>query len=85
MASTACAGRTPSPPLLTIPVAESLRAPCPRPDGVEAVRTVGELAAFSVRQEAALAVCDARREALVAGADAHNALVAQAARGEGRR
>jgi hypothetical protein len=52
---------------------------------VEAVRTVGELAAFSVRQEAALAVCDARREALVAGVDAHNALVAQTAGGDGRR
>jgi hypothetical protein len=75
----------PSPPLLTIPVAESLRTQCPRPEGVEAVRTVGELAAFSVRQEAALAVCDARREALIAGVDAHNALVAQTAGGEDRR
>jgi hypothetical protein len=63
--------------LLTLPVAEVLREACPRPEGAEAVRTVGELAAFSVRQEAALAICDARREALVQGVDAHNVLAAQ--------
>jgi hypothetical protein len=62
--------------MLSVPVAESLRETCPRPQGVEAVRSVGDLAAFSVRQEAALAVCDARREALVLTVDAHNALAA---------
>lgn len=65
-------------------MAETLRQDCPRPDGVEAVKTVGELAAFSVRQEAALAVCDARRGALVQSVDAHNALAAQMA-APGRR
>ena len=74
-----CATRPPGPAMLTLPVAEVLRQACPRPDGVEAVRTAGELAAFSVRQEAALAVCDARREALLQGVDAHNALAVQIA------
>jgi hypothetical protein len=41
------------------------------------VRTVGDLAAFSIRQEAALAICDAGRDALVQTVDAHNALAAQ--------
>jgi hypothetical protein len=42
------------------------------------VRTVGDLAAFSVRQEAALSACDARRAALVETVDAHNRLAASA-------
>jgi hypothetical protein len=58
---------------LTIPVAESLRARCPRAAGAEQVRTAGDLAAFSLRQEAALSVCDGRRAALVAAIDAYNA------------
>lgn len=59
--------------MLTVPVATSLRSPCPQPAGEAAVRTAGELAAFSLRQEAALSVCDARREAILAAVDAHNA------------
>jgi hypothetical protein len=39
------------------------------------VQTVGELAAFSVRQEAALQVCEARRAAVVSIVDAHRATV----------
>jgi hypothetical protein len=63
---------------LAIPVSPVLREPCPRPD-FQAVQTVGELAAFSVRQEAAVAVCDARRSAAVAVIDAANAMNAQMA------
>lgn len=73
----ACASPNRAPLILALPVAESLRQPCARPGDVEAVRNVGDLAAFSVRQEAALAVCDARREALVQIVDAHNALAAR--------
>jgi hypothetical protein len=62
--------------VLTIPVAAVLREPCPRPDFL-AVETVGELAAFSVRQEGALAVCEARRSAAVAVIDVYNALGAE--------
>ena len=70
LASTACA-TTPEPPapLPPIPVAQVLRDPCPRPDR-PAAPTVGELAAFSVRQEAALGVCEARKDAAVALIDA---------------
>ena len=64
LAVAGCATATP-PPILTIPVSPALREPCPRPD-FQAVQTVGELAAFSVRQEGALAVCEARRGAAVA-------------------
>ena len=46
-----------------------LRDPCPRPDR-PAAPTVGELAAFSVRQEAAIGVCEARKDAVVALIDA---------------
>ncbi|HTK33868.1 MAG TPA: hypothetical protein VL358_01105 [Caulobacteraceae bacterium] len=60
-------------------MAETLRQPCPRADGAEAVRTVGDLAAFSVRQEAALSACEARRAALAQTIDAHNALAARTA------
>lgn len=56
-----CATMQPSPPLLP----PSLTSPCPRP-APEAVQTVGDLAAFSVRQDAALIACDAKRAALVA-------------------
>ena len=77
LALSACAQR---PLVLTVPVAQSLRSPCPHPPGEEAVRTAGDLAAFSLRQEAALSVCDARREAILAAVDAHNA-AAQGLRG----
>jgi len=54
-------------------VAQSLRAPCLNPEGEAAVRTAGDLAAYSLRQAAALSVCDARRAAILAAVDAHNA------------
>ena len=84
LAFAGCASPSREPLLLTLPVAESLREACPRPGEAETVRTVGDLAAFSVRQEAALAICDARREALVQGVDAHNALATQLAGRAGR-
>jgi hypothetical protein len=74
---TGCATAT-GPMTLTIPVSPVLREACPRPD-FQAVQTVGELAAFSVRQEAAVAVCNERRAAAVAVIDAANAMGAQMA------
>lgn len=72
LASTGCASL---PPPLTINIPPILREPCPRPDAAN-VETVGDLAAFSVRQEADLAVCNDRRQALVDIIDAHGRLVA---------
>ena len=75
LASTACAtrpGPTAPPPPLQAQVAASLREPCPRPDR-PAAPGVGELAAFSVRQESALSVCEARKDAAVAVIDAFDA------------
>ena len=46
-----------------------LREPCPRPDRPLAP-TLGALALFSVRQEAALNTCEARKDAAVAVLDA---------------
>lgn len=77
LAVAGCATAT-APPTLTIPISGVLREPCPRPDFL-AVQTVGELAAFSVRQEASIAVCNERRAAAVAVMDAHNQLAAQVA------
>jgi hypothetical protein len=54
------------------PLPEMLRSVCERPDAAQ-VKTIGDLAAFSLRQEAALSVCDGRRAALVAIADASHA------------
>ena len=70
LASTACATRPPAaaPPPLP-PVAQVLRDPCPRPDR-PAAPTLGMLAVFSVRQEAALSTCEARKDAAVALLDA---------------
>jgi hypothetical protein len=62
----------PSP--LTINVPDSLRSPCERP-AIEGVKTVGDLAAVSIRQEAALSVCDARKSAVIAIVDAYKAVV----------
>ena len=76
--ATGCATATAPVPVLTIPVAAVLREPCPRPPH-EGVKTVGDLGAFSVRQEGALAVCDERRRAAVAVLDAANAMNAQMA------
>lgn len=55
---------------LQIPVPQTLREECPRPE--LAVETVGDLAAFSVRQEAAISVCNERRRALTEIIDAAN-------------
>lgn len=77
--SASCATKASPSPFLSIPVAENLRTNCPPADNPEAVQTVGDLAAFSIRQEAALQVCDARRGALVATIDAANAMAAQVA------
>lgn len=68
----ACA--TTNPPPLQIPVPDSLRASCERPSP-DAVQTVGDLAAYSARQDAAVRVCDARRAAVVAIVDGANAVV----------
>lgn len=53
-------------------MATSLRAPCARPPR-PAAPDVGELAGFSVRQEAALSVCEARKDAAVSVIDTANA------------
>lgn len=62
---------TTAPPKVQIPVPASLRASCehPAPDNVQ---TIGQLAAYSIKQSAALDICDARREALVAIIDGVN-------------
>ena len=55
-------------------MAAVLREPCPRPDRPQAP-TLGALAVFSVRQEAALSTCEARKDAAVALVDAAAASV----------
>lgn len=67
-----------------LPVAATLRAPCPRPDR-PAAPDVGALAAFSLAQEAAVGVCEARKDAAVAVIDAGNAALAVLARPAPRR
>lgn len=42
-----------------------LREACPSVSGADQVRTAGDLAAFSIRQEEALMNCDKRRAAVV--------------------
>lgn len=69
--STGCVS-APAPVTPIIPV--SLRADCVGPP-TEGVETIGQLAAFSVRQEAALQVCSERKAAVVAIVDAHRAAV----------
>ena len=64
-------GDRPAPPPLP-PVAQVLRDPCPRPDRPP-TPTLGSLAVFSVRQEAALSTCEARKDAAVALLDAEAA------------
>ncbi len=84
-ASTACATRPPTlAPPLQLPVAATLRAPCPRPDRPDAP-DLGALAAFSLRQEAALNVCEARKDAAVGVLDAGNAALRALAKPEPRR
>lgn len=58
-------------PRLKVSVPDSLRAPCAKPDP-EGVATVGDLAAFSLRQDAALRICSARGDALVEVLDGVN-------------
>ena len=58
MALTGCAGTTPP---LTIP--QAFREPCIGPD--TPVKTIGDLAVFSVQQEVALQDCEAKRVGLV--------------------
>ena len=58
MALTGCAGSTPP---LTIP--QAFREPCIGPD--TPVKTIGDLAVFSVQQEVALQDCEAKRAGLV--------------------
>lgn len=62
----------PSPGPFT-PVAAILRQPCPRPDRPQSP-TLGQLAGFSVRQEAAITICEQRKDAAVAVIDAVNAI-----------
>ena len=84
-ASTACATRPlAAAPALQLPVAATLRAPCPRPDRPDAM-DVGALAAFSIRQEAALNVCEARKDAAVGVIDAGNAALGALAKPAPRR
>lgn len=72
LALTACAPMTPRLPNITIP--ESLRSKCEKPTP-ESVQTIGDLAAFSLRQNAMIEVCDARREAVVSIVDGYNGAV----------
>ena len=62
---TACG--TVSQPRLIVP--DSFRQPCAGP-ATEGVKTVGDLAVWGVREEAALQVCDTKRAALVGLIDA---------------
>ncbi len=57
-ALTGCAGSTPP---LTIP--QAFREPCIGPD--TPVKSIGDLAVFSIRQEVALQDCEAKRAGLV--------------------
>ena len=67
---TGCATKpAPATSLLLSPAPAVLRAPCPRPERPSSP-TVGELAGFSVEQQAALAVCESRKDAAVAILDA---------------
>lgn len=59
MALTSCAAK--SPPSLTIP--QAFREPCIGPD--TPVKSIGDLAVFSIRQEVALQDCEAKRAGLV--------------------
>lgn len=60
----------PGPLVLTVP--QTLRGPCPRPLRPRSP-SVGELAGFSVEQEAAISACEGRKDAAVQMIDAHSA------------
>ena len=66
LASTGCAG-VPTSPRVMVP--QTFRTECAGP-ATAGVATVGDLAAFSIRQEAALQTCEAKRAGLVALIDA---------------
>lgn len=68
LALSACAHQ---PTKFQIPVPQSLRDPCERPNP-ESVQTVGDLAAYSIRQDAAIKTCSSRGDALVELIDAAN-------------
>jgi hypothetical protein len=70
---TGCATkRAPEPGPLVLAVPQTLRGPCPRPSRPRSP-SVGELAGFSVEQEAAISTCEGRKDAAVQMIDAHNA------------
>ncbi len=77
LGATALTGCAATPKPVTIRVPDMLATPCPRPDPSD-VSTIGDLATFSIRQEAALGVCDARRAALVEVIGAHTTAVTPA-------
>lgn len=71
LGSQGCATSTPS---LQISLPDSLKARCDSPDP-SSVRTVGDLAGYSVQQKAALEVCNARKHAIVSIVEAFNRAV----------
>ena len=66
MGSTGCAG-LPTAPRLMVPA--TFRAECAGP-ATAGVSTVGDLASWAIREEAALQTCEAKRAGLVALIDA---------------
>lgn len=66
LASTGCAG-VPTSPRVMVP--QTFRTECAGP-ATDGVLTVGDLAAFSIRQAEALKLCDAKRAGVVAIVDA---------------
>ncbi len=63
LASTGCAHSPPPTGLIQVQTPALLRQACPRPPRPDSP-TIGDLATFSIEQEAAIGVCDARRSAL---------------------
>ncbi len=63
LASTGCAHSSPATGLIQVQTPALLRQACPRPPRPDSP-TIGDLATFSIEQEAAIGVCDARRSAL---------------------
>ena len=55
----------------TIPVPDTYREACERPDP-SGVQTVGDLASYSLKQDASLKDCNAKRDGLVQIIDAAN-------------
>ena len=61
--------------------ADALRQPCPRPARPDAP-TAGELAMFSLRQEAAIGVCESRKDEALGVIDAGNEALTALAKGK---